>query len=51
MIDDDSILCSYEFQDFPVFGSAGRLKKHGIKIALSLCMEQYESSSISTGNP
>ena len=34
MIDDDSILCSYEFLDFPVFGPTGRLKKHGIEIAL-----------------
>jgi len=51
MIDDDSILCSYEFLDFPVFGPTGRLKKHGIEIALLFCMKQYRSSRISTGNP
>lgn len=50
VIDDDSILCSYEFLDFLVFGPIGRLKKHGIEIALSFCMEQYRSSRISTGN-
>ena len=42
MIDDDSILCSYKFLYFLEFDPAGRSKKHGIKFALSFCIDSKD---------
>jgi len=39
MIDDGSILCSYKILDVSVFDPTGRSKKHGIKIALTYCVD------------